>query len=235
MPRRRAGRDEEIQIGRSTPAWMLTYADLITQLLIFFVLFITLSTLRVTKFKEMIIPLRGGTGIAAGEGGAARIIPPVLDEPQLLRVQEQILLYVKEKKLAQEIRMRLDERGLIISLAEQVMFNIGRDEILPKAKVHLDKISKILKPIPNNVRIEGHTCNIPIHTAQFPSNWELSTTRATNVTRYLIEQTNFSPVRISAAGYGEYHPVAPNNTEENKKLNRRVDIVVMWRRLQVLP
>lgn len=235
MPRRRkTDTSEEIQIGKSTPPWMLTYSDLITQILIFFVLFITLSVLRVTKFKEMIIPIKGGAGVV-GEKPANRVIPPIINQPQLLKVQEQILLYIKEKNLAKEIHMRLDERGLIISLAEQAMFKIGRAEILPKARVHLDKISKILKPIPNNIRIEGHTCNIPIHNAQFPSNWELSTTRATNVTRYLIEQAGLPPVRISAAGYGEYHPIVPNDTEENKALNRRVDVVVMWKRLQPLP
>jgi len=235
MPRNRGKTEEEIQIGKPTPAWMLTYSDLITQLLIFFVLFMTLSTLQKQRVKEMILPLVGGKGTIVQEKSAEKVIPPIINEPQMLKAQQQILLYAKQKNLAEEIRTRLDERGLIITFAEKAMFEIGKADILPQARVHLETLSKILKPIPNNVRVEGHTCNIPIHNARFASNWELSAARAVNVTRFLVEKTGFPPARISAAGYGEYHPYAPNDTEEHRQLNRRIEVVVLWRRAQNLP
>ena len=90
-------------------------------------------------------------------------------------------------------------------------------------------ITKEIGDVPNNVRVEGHTDNVPIGVelkSKFPTNWELSTARATNVTRYVLEALNFPPKRISSAGYGEYQPVMDNDTEEHKAMNRRVDIVV---------
>ncbi|PIZ15781.1 hypothetical protein COY52_08855 [Candidatus Desantisbacteria bacterium CG_4_10_14_0_8_um_filter_48_22] len=234
MLRKRIGGMGDIQIGKSTPAWMLTYSDLITQLLIFFVLFMTLSTLEKTSVKNIILPLIGGKGIQS-EKATTSLVPPIVNELQMLDARKQILLYAKEKNLADEIKTRMDQRGLIITLAEKTMFEIGRADILPAAKGPLNTISKILRPLPNDIRIEGHTCNLPIRTAEFPSNWELSAARATNVARYLIEQTGFPPVKTSAAGYGEYHPYAPNNTEENRRMNRRIELVVLWRKLQPLP
>ncbi|MGB3985550.1 MAG: OmpA family protein, partial [Limnochordia bacterium] len=88
-------------------------------------------------------------------------------------------------------------------------------------------IGPILKDIPNPIRIEGHTDNLPIKTAQFPSNWELSVHRATSVIRYMVEELDFDPTKLSAAGYGEYRPVRPNDSAENRAMNRRVDIVIM--------
>lgn len=233
MPRK-SNADEEITIGKSTPPWMLTYADLITQILIFFVLFMTLSTLEKTQVKNLIMPIIGGKGIDTMKS-TQYVIPPVVNEPQLIDARKQILLYAKQKNIAEEIKTRMDERGLVITFAERSMFNLGKADLLPKARINLAAVSKILKPLPNEIRVEGHTCNIPIRTAEFPSNWELSTARATNVTRYLIENTGFSPAKISAAGYGEYHPYAPNDTEIHREMNRRVEVVVMWRKLQPLP
>lgn len=233
--RRRGSRgDEDIQVGKPTAAWMLTYSDLVTQILIFFVLFLTLMTLREKRIAGMILPLIGAKGTVVKESGE-RVISPIINQPQLLTVKQQILIYSMKKGIADEIKTRMDERGLTISFAEKAMFKVGRADILPEARFHLDEISKILRVIPNNIRVEGHTCNIPIHNEQFASNWDLSSGRATNVIKYLIEETDFPPAKLSAAGYGEYHPYAPNDTEENRRMNRRVDVVVLWRRAQTLP
>jgi len=107
---------------------------------------------------------------------------------------------------------------------------LGEDAI---GRVHeralkiLDEVAPILADIPNHIRVEGHTDDVPISTAQFPSNWELSTARATNVLQYLLEGEVVDPDQLTAAGYGEYRPVASNETEEGRAQNRRVDIVLL--------
>jgi len=194
VPRRT---DSEIKIGKPAPAWMLTYSDLMTQLLIFFVMMFALAS--------------------------------AMNEMQLIKLKKKMEVYVIENQLENYIGLKIDEKGLVISLREKLMFDSGRAEIHQEAKYILKDITKEIGDVPNNTRIEGHTDNVPIGPelrSKFPTNWELSTARATNVTRYLLETLKFPPGRISSAGYGEYHPVVDNDTEEHKAMNRRVDIVV---------
>ena len=127
----------------------------------------------------------------------------------------------------QNINVIREPRGILIRLNDTVLFDKGSDIIKDKALNVLDKIAVVLKKEPNSIRIEGHTDNLPIKTDKFPSNWELSTARATNIIKYLVEVQKLSPNRISAAGYGEYMPVSGNDTEIGRGENRRVDIVVL--------
>ena len=127
----------------------------------------------------------------------------------------------------QNINVIREPRGILIRLNDTVLFDKGSDIIKDKALNVLDKIAVVLKDEPNSIRIEGHTDNLPIKTDKFPSNWELSTARATNIIKYLIEVHKLSPNRISAAGYGEYMPISSNDTEIGRSENRRVDIVVL--------
>ena len=127
----------------------------------------------------------------------------------------------------QNINVIREPRGILIRLNDTVLFDKGSDIIKDKALNVLDKIAVVLKNEPNSIRIEGHTDNLPIKTDKFPSNWELSTARATNIVRYLVEVHKLSPNRISVAGYGEYMPITENNTEIKRVENRRVDIVVL--------
>ena len=132
-----------------------------------------------------------------------------------------------EPRLEGGITTRVDrEKGLVVSLAEKILFETGKADLSPEAKTVLDKLHPIFLKIPNQIVVEGHTDNVPITTSQFPSNWELSTARATQVIRYLIEEKNFPKERIAATGYGEYHPVAGNDTLEGRAENRRVDFVI---------
>lgn len=187
-------RRADTQIGRAAPPWMVTYSDLMTQILIFFVMLFALAA--------------------------------ALNELQLVSLKKKLEAYVKEHGLQNMVALDIDEKGLVISLRERLMFNRGQAEIYPYAERVLGDIAGFVKDAPNDVRIEGHTCNLPIHTEKFPSNWELSSARATNVTRYLVEEVKFPAKRLASAGYGEYHPVFPNDTEKHRALNRRIDIVV---------
>jgi chemotaxis protein MotB len=126
-----------------------------------------------------------------------------------------------------EIAMRREPDGLVISLREVGFFESGSARMKAASEGAFDRIASTLRPRAYRLRIEGHTDNAPIHTPQFPSNWELSTSRATEIVRLLIIRDGFAPARLSAAGYAEYHPVAPNLTAEGRGANRRVDIVIL--------
>jgi chemotaxis protein MotB len=126
-----------------------------------------------------------------------------------------------------KVRMKEDERGLVISLAEAGFFDPGSAMVQPKALPTIDRIAAVVMSLPHNLRVEGHTDNRPIRTALFPSNWELSTARATQVLQYLISTSGIPPERLSAVGYGEYRPTADNETIEGRAANRRVDLVIL--------
>jgi chemotaxis protein MotB len=139
-----------------------------------------------------------------------------------------------EESLSQEIkdkqvRLQMLERGLVITVVGDVLFDSGKATIKPEAENILNKVSKVLKEnVPQlNVGIEGHTDNEPIMHSGWKSNWELSTARALSVLHYLVDNQGMSPERVSAIGYGEYRPVASNDTKDGRQLNRRVEIVVM--------
>jgi len=134
---------------------------------------------------------------------------------------------VGPEALGNKVRTRMDERGLVVSLGEGGFFDSGSDILKPEGRVLLDAIASALVKIDNQIRVEGHTDNVPIRNTRFPSNWELSTARATTVVAYLIERYRFAPERLSAGGYSEYRPVETNATVDGRSRNRRVDIVVL--------
>ena len=127
----------------------------------------------------------------------------------------------------QEIAMRREPDGLVISLREVGFFESGSAQMKATSEPAFDRIAGMLRQRDLRLRIEGHSDNTPIHTPQFSSNWELSTARATEIVRLLIVREGFAPARLSAAGYAEYHPVATNFTAEGRGMNRRVDIVIL--------
>jgi len=148
-------------------------------------------------------------------------------EKVLSNLQRSVESLVGPEALGSKVRTRMDERGLIISLGEGGFFDSGSDVLKPEGRVLLDAIASALVPTDNHIRVEGHTDNVPIRNTRFPSNWELSTTRATTVVAYLIDRFKIEPERLSAGGYSEYRPVETNATGEGRSRNRRVDIVVL--------
>jgi chemotaxis protein MotB len=126
-----------------------------------------------------------------------------------------------------EIQMRVTPEGLVVSLREVGFFNSGRAELLQNGHTTLTRIAAILGGHGFEIRVEGHTDNVPVHNSQFKSNWELSTARATTVVSLLIERLSFDPSLVSAAGYSKYRPVESNNTAQGRAANRRVDLVIV--------
>jgi len=213
---------KKIKTGvKGSPPWMTTYGDMITQVLVFFILLFTLSDINVVKFSSYFENMKKP--------------PVILDEEQLRRVMLELADLSEKEGLGDLIGMEIDEKGLKISLTESLMFRSGEARILPAALPLLDRIADMLNKLPNEMMIEGHTDNIPIHTKQFPSNWELSMFRAVNMLKYLVEVQGIAPSRVSAAGYGEHRPVASNDTPEGRAQNRRVVLVVMRQKIELKP
>ena len=148
-----------------------------------------------------------------------------------MKLQEILIEYLESYDLESDVLVTHEDVGLILRFKDNVLFDPGKADLKPGSKEILKNISKFLqKPefIEKSIRIEGHTDTVKvIPNLLYPTNWELSTGRASNVTRYLIEELGLAPERFSIAGYGEYHPIAPNDTAENKSKNRRVDIVIL--------
>jgi chemotaxis protein MotB len=147
--------------------------------------------------------------------------------PAIREVRQELEGTLKEETANHSVRLSEDSRGLTISLAENGFFDPGSAVMKPSALAVVDRIAARLGPLSYGIRVEGHTDNTPIHTAQFPSNWELSTARATFLLQYLISNAKIPAPRLSAIGYGEYRPVASNDSPEGRAANRRVDLVVL--------
>jgi chemotaxis protein MotB len=155
------------------------------------------------------------------------------NKSDIINVEEIDQLKLKVNELIQEydyensVKVEENERGIIIRILEEILFASGSAELGIDSKQVLKQIGAIIQSLPNDIRIEGHTDDIPISTAQYPSNWHLSVTRALNTAYYLINDENINPAKVSIVGYSEYKPVQPNEEIENRALNRRVDIVII--------
>lgn len=197
--------------------WLLTYADLITLLLCFFIMMYTLSQADAERFRSLSRELRQifSERPASGEG--------------LRRLEERIKGYIKAKGLEGWVKAEREERGLVIRIMTTSFFEEGSADLTQDMKAVLDELAPMLKELPNFIQVEGHTDNKPIRNERFRSNWELSVARATEVVRYLIERHRIPPERIAAIGYGQYRPIAPNDSELGRAKNRRVEIVILER------
>ncbi len=226
--------------------WLLTYADLMNLLLIFFIILYSISQTDKAKFDQLSNSIRVSLGLSvltdslrpsSGSSGAA-IIPsdkapsPVItsgmEQQQMEAVKKKVEELVKKNSLTGKIDVSMEERGVDISITAQLLFKPGSDSVEPNSKPTIKDIGTILSEIPGKqIRVEGHTDSDPIHNSKFDSNWELSVARATKVVRLLIDKSNISPKLIAPTGYGEEWPVAPNSSVENKAMNRRVNIVIL--------
>ncbi|MDI6703083.1 MAG: OmpA family protein [bacterium] len=245
MPRDKKKREE----CRGAPEYMLTYGDMVTLLLCFFVLLLTMSTIHAEKVRMTLSAFRGAIGVmekgpsvtkedlmtmGMDVGGMIKGIPTIMTgkEHELGRreredISDKIQAVLKEDVRKGAIKIRHEERGIVIQLTDKVLFDEGSAEIREEAKPVLDKVIELLERRTNRIQIEGHTDSTPIKTNRFLSNWELSTARATQVLRYFEDSHRIKSQRLSASGYGEYRPLLPNTTAKNRALNRRVDIVIL--------
>ncbi len=241
LPRSRVGHDR----------WLISYADFITLLFAFFVVLFAFARadrnrqVQVSKAIDSAFRSMGGSTQAArpsrGEPVAGMqsasadsvavedIVASGRIKDDLDRLRRDLMSTLSSQVASHAISLEMGRDGLVISLREAGFFDSGSAVPKPEALPTLRTIAAKLGTEHYDVRVEGHTDDVPIHTAEFDSNWELSSARATRIARLFLEMKAMSPDRLSAAGYAEFHPVASNETAQGRSENRRVDLVVMPR------
>lgn len=257
MSRRRKKQEPENEGGMER--WLITYADLITLLMIFFILMYTMSQVDARKYaavaNSLSVVLTGqalsvletqGPSLVEGISGQQMPEGPgaaPAQQGELDEVKRMIAEFIKTKdmeanqdasqgnaavtKLSDHIIVYEQERGLVISFKDTLLFASASDQLTPRAQQIIQEVGKSLVGLPNYIRVEGHTDDVPINTSKFPSNWELSALRASNVVHVLNEDVNIPAERLSIIGYGEYRPLVANEDTVSRSMNRRVDIVIL--------
>jgi len=225
------------QESENSERWLLTYSDLITLLMIFFVVMYASSSVSTTKYaalaKSLNGVLAGGSNIIGSDGSTVSpdIITPdavaqMTEAQKLSDLKKEVDGILAQSGVGTAVQTNIEERGLVITFADSVFFNSGQAIIRPEMKTTIDKLAVSLKAMNNSIRVEGHTDNVPV-TGLYSSNWELSGARAANVVQYLIVVNGLPPTKLSLAGYGEYKNIAPNDTEAGRSKNRRIEIVII--------
>ena len=233
MARKKKG----LEAHENSDRWLLTYADMITLLMAFFIMMYSMSVMNLAKFREAAFSIRSGFNGMMKSGGkhlmeqhvevGPSIRQHLADAQSLQNIQRQLNQVVDKKKIDNVMQISQDTRGIIITIvADGILFKQGSAELTIGASRFLDQVVTAIKPLRNDILVEGHTCMNPIHTVIFPSNWELSAVRASRVVRYFAEH-DIADGRLVAVGYGSTRPRAPNDTEAHRALNRRVNIIIV--------
>jgi chemotaxis protein MotB len=239
LPSPRRPKRRRAQEHANHERWLVSYADFVTLLFAFFTAMYAISTVDAKKLKVMVESTRAAFDPKAASAAGSRILsgtkpPPKLSmgagpggEVGLADVQKQITERLAKQIADRRVEIEKDRRGLVISIREAGAFAVGSAELSGDAQLLLRDVGSVLSGIGNEVRVEGHTDDIPIHTTRFTSNWELSTTRATTVIAFLLEHAGVHPEQVAAAGYAEYHPRVANSSDANRTRNRRVDLIIL--------
>lgn len=222
--------------------WLLTYADMITLLMAFFIMMYSMSVLNLNKFHAAAVSIRSGFGgMIRGQGGVrpGSVVtfvgkPSPISKGEMTggawqTIKPLVSFIESDPQLRKSTIVGQDQRGIVISvLSDNLLFDPASADVKDKARPLLDSIAEMLDKTTNRVRVEGYTCDLPPrNTRAFPTNWELSTARAVNVLRYFTELKGLDAERFSVAGYAGLRPVVPNTSEQNRRKNRRVDIVIV--------
>ena len=218
--------------------WLLTYADMLTLLFALFVILYSISAVDQTKLRALAMALGNAFGVQGQtsvlSAAATTDTKPIVMEKtqvQLTTTRQRVQKWILQKKLERDVKVRFNERGLVISLmTDKVLFKSGYAALLPRTRRVLSDIAELLKETTNPIIIEGHTDDVPITSPKikrkYNDNWDLSTSRAVNVLKYIIKK-GISPDRLSAAGYGSFKPLVPNIDEITRAKNRRIDRVLL--------
>ncbi|MEW6320986.1 MAG: flagellar motor protein MotB [Acidobacteriota bacterium] len=235
-PRRTRRTREEPHVSHER--WLVSYADFITLLFAFFTMMYAMSTVDAQKFRQVVRGMQVAFESQAFRDGRAAVFDPEAlagpgdgegpaQQNELDDLQREMTERLSVAIGLNQVAVERDARGLVVSIREAGAFGVGSADLSAAAVGVLDQIGDVLASTGHAIRIEGHTDDVPINTARFQSNWELSTARATNVISFLAARRQLSARRMSAAGYAEFHPRVPNDSDANRARNRRVDIVVL--------
>ncbi|MBR1736115.1 MAG: flagellar motor protein MotB [Firmicutes bacterium] len=246
-----AAKKKNIIIKMGLAEWMGTYGDLVTLLLCFFVLLFSMSTVDAEKFKAVIASMSSSqVSIMSGNSGQAGIMNAlgngIVEMPmvqgdsdkeseeykesveELSNMSSDFKTYFAQNNLQDKIEVEMNEQYITLNFKDGILFDSGSAELKTNSLDVLSMVVEELYKYPENeIKIEGHTDNRPIHTDKYPSNWYLSAARAISVAEYFTETKNFDPTRITTVGFGEFKPKAANDTPENRSINRRVEIKIL--------
>jgi chemotaxis protein MotB len=233
--------------GGGGERWLLTYADLITLLLAFFIIMYAGSKADLEKFNRLARGLAqafggGGGPIDTGGEGVLGQGANIFDfgtlspeRRQFLAISDKLQQFATEQGQQENISVNMRKEGIAVTLSNALLFPSGGVELSPAARSTLAKIGELIRPLPNEIRIEAHTDNLATDSSIYPTNWELSAARASRVARSLSEEENIEASRLAVLGYGEYRPLSPNDTREHRLLNRRADIVILYPQERLAP
>ncbi len=233
-------------------SWLIPYADILTLLLALFIVLFAASEVDSKKFKAISdsfnTELQGGTGVLEQQAAieitedtsqtakldetipieeSEEVMSAYQDHKELQELQEKIDEYITDKGLSPRLQTELTIKGLVLKIKEGVLYQSGSADINEESKVIAVEISNLLvTDPPRNILIDGHTDNIPAVSEEFPSNWELSSARAINFMKILLENKNLDSNKFSATAYGEFQPITSNDTEAGRAENRRVEVLI---------
>lgn len=228
---------EEEDDAPSSPAWMATFADMMTLLMCFFILILSFSSMELDKFKMAMGSLEGALGTL---GVQKKLLPDQswfspntqntdqIKENSILDHIEKMREQIKKEGLEDKISIEEEGGEVYIQMKDDMMFHSGKAELKPTYFNLLSLIAKTFLADAKQIRVEGHTDNIPIQTKEYQSNWELSIQRALNVVRHFVNHENIHPAKLIIAGYGEHKPIAANDSPSNRAKNRRVLLNVKY-------
>jgi chemotaxis protein MotB len=225
--------------AQNPPGWLTTFNDLITLLMVFFVLLFAMGNINTQKSEQLVSSLQGALGVLReGRKVGVQVVRPIQpagpanqedpgeDSNKGSQFSEVSRNAMDDLANDPEISVVQTPKGLFITLSDGILFQSGVSDLLPEGYPVLNKIIQVLQRNKLAVRIEGHTDNVSIRSGRFPSNWELSIARAVHVVKYFTDAGKIDPRRLSAVGYGESKPLYPNDSPQNREKNRRVEIIL---------
>lgn len=220
--------------------WMTTYGDMVTLILTFFILLYSFSTIDVMKFQKMLSSFRGAIGVIDG-GKTFEEDPNVFSgqtmqdsgssakqTTDIMKVAQRIQSLVREQGMEEEISVSINQRGVVVSISEGLLFRAGQYELLPQGKRVLSTLGQVFAEIPNEISAEGHSDSNPMNRKGIiQDNWDLSALRSSRIVSFLSTNSGIPPKRLQSVGYGHSRPIMPNDNDYHRQMNRRVDLVIL--------
>ena len=233
--------------------WLIPYSDILTLLLALFIVLFASAQVDQKKFEQIRMAFSDAFSGNVSFFEGSKPTPQITDTPQkaspmepitpgqetkeqafmqesaqLAQAKQMLDRYIRENGLTDQLDTVLGNDGLMIVIKDTALYHSGSAELLPESQRFAAEIAKMLVPLTQRVTISGHTDNVPINTAEFPTNWDLSSKRALNFMKYLLaKEPSLQPTRFNATGFGEYHPVIANDSEDGRAKNRRVEVLIM--------
>lgn len=239
---RRAKKQED----SGSEGWLTTWSDLVSLLLVFFIVMYAMANTDLRKFAQVAqsmqiafnvfaeVPEVSSSVISNDGGGTSGRPAPVFfqriqpKERDFMTITAELTAFATAANLSSDIQINNSTEGIIISLSDTLVFEPGSADLRPEALEVLAEVAEILAMTEYKIRIEGNTDNIPTNNPLYPDNWELSVARAVAIVRILVDEHGLDPARLTAAGNAEFNPVVPNSSRENRAMNRRADIVIIY-------